>query len=232
MPHAAIFDVDGTLVDSNDLHAEAWGETFRRYGVDLPHAVIRGQVGKGGDNLIPALLPPRLVAKHGEEMREQSGRLFRDRYLARVIPFPGVRDLFEALKGEGIAIVLASSSAEEEVTHHCDRLGVSGLVDHIVSGDQVDHSKPCPDIFAAALRKLKVAAAEAVVIGDSPYDMEAADQLGIPAVALLCGGFDPGLLRWSGAAALFDGPWTLPHRIGDWLPADARNACPTPLSMA
>ncbi|GAO38038.1 putative hydrolase [Sphingomonas changbaiensis NBRC 104936] len=233
MPKAALFDVDGTLVDSNDLHAEAWGEIFRRFGVDIPHAVIRQQIGKGGDNLMPALLPPRLIAAHGPEIEAQRRSLYRDRYLPRVRPFPGVRALFEALRRDDIRIMLASSAAEQQVRQHCAMLDIADLIEGTVSGDDVAHSKPCPDLFAAALNRLGgIDPQDVVVIGDSPYDMEAASKLGIPAMGLLCGGFDAGLLRWSGAAALFEGPWTLPARIDDWLPAEVAKPCPAPAPIS
>ena len=223
MYRAAIFDIDGTLIDSNDLHAEAWGEVFRHFGVDLPHDRIRGQIGKGGDNLLPALLPPELVEQHGKEMESQRKALFKRDYLPKVRAFPGVKSLFEALKSSGAKIVLATSAAEEELESHKRTLGIADLIDGATSADDVEHSKPCPDIFRAALAQLSgVAAHEAVVVGDTPYDMEAALKAEIAPVGVLCGGFDPGLLRGSGAQALFAGPWALPPRIDDWLEAAER----------
>lgn len=219
MLRAAIFDMDGTLIDSNDLHAEAWNEIFRRFGVELPHERIRAQIGKGGDNLLPALLPPDLLARHGEEMEEARKQLFRDDYLPRVKPFPGVRELFEGLRASGARIVLASSAAAEELDSHKQLLGIAALIDGETSADDVEHSKPCPDIFAAALEKLAdVNPDEAVVVGDTPYDMQAAARVGLRAVGVRSGGFPSEQLLESGAAALFDGPWTLPHRLRDWLP--------------
>lgn len=218
MLRAALFDIDGTLIDSNDLHAEAWGEVFRRYGIDLPHATIRGQIGKGGDNLMPALLPSNLLEKHGAAIEEERGTLFKRNYLPRLKPFSGVRELFEELKSSGALISLATSAHEEELEHHKQLLGIADLLDATVTADDVEHSKPCPDIFRAALDKLPgVEPSEALVVGDTPYDMEAASKIGIAPVAVRCGGFDPEMLTASGARALFDGPWTLPHRLDDWL---------------
>jgi HAD superfamily hydrolase (TIGR01509 family) len=218
MLKAALFDIDGTLIDSNDLHAEAWGETFRRYGVDLPHDRIRGQIGKGGDNLMPALLPADLLEAQGEEIEKERKQLFKRDYLPRVKPFPGVPELFAALKENGALIALATSAAEEELEHHKQLLGIAELIDGATSADDVEHSKPCPDIFRAALDKLPgVAPSEAVVVGDTPYDMEAAGKVGIAAVGMLCGGFAPDLLRATGARALFDCPSALPHRLDEWL---------------
>src|SRR5687768_11157552 len=118
---AALFDVDGTLVDSNDLHAAAWAEAFRHFGFDIPEHRIRFQIGKGGDNLIPTLLPD-LDESRRDEIDEYRGDLFKRDYLARAEPFPCVRPLFERLASDGVAIVLASSSGRDEVDHHVDKL--------------------------------------------------------------------------------------------------------------
>jgi beta-phosphoglucomutase-like phosphatase (HAD superfamily) len=190
MLRAAIFDIDGTLIDSNDLHAEAWREIFRRFGLDLPHDRIRAQIGKGGDNLMPALLPPELVEQHGKEMEQQRKALFKRDYLPSVRPFPGVKPLFEGLRGSGASIVLATSATEEELESHKQSLGIADLIDGATSADDVEHSKPCPDIFQAALAKLPgVAPYEAVVVGDTPTTWK---RPGVPAFG-----------RWPCAAGAF-----------------------------
>jgi HAD superfamily hydrolase (TIGR01509 family) len=207
MIKAVLFDVDGTLIDSNDLHAAAWRETFLEFGVDLPHDVIRGQIGKGGDNLIPALLPPELVEARQEEIDSYRSDLFKRDYLPRVVPFPGVRELFETLRADGKRIVLASSASGEEVHFHLGVIGVEDLVEATTSADDVKHSKPDPDIFAAALAKVApLRAEEVVVIGDTPYDLQAAGKLGIEAIGFRSGGFPDEVLQRAGAAALYDGP--------------------------
>ena len=206
MIKAILFDVDGTLIDSNDLHAAAWDEAFRHYGVDLPHDVIRSQIGKGGDNLIPALLPPDLAARK-EEIDAFRGDLFKRCYLPRVVPFPGVRALFERILADGKLIVLASSSGREEVDFHLGLIGAEDLVHAATSRDDVEHSKPCPDIFAAALQKVApLGPDEVVVIGDSPYDVEAACKLGLRTIGFRCGGFPDEVLLAAGAAELYGGP--------------------------
>ena len=211
---AALFDVDGTLIDSNDSHAEAWQRTFANWGQDVPFDRIRGQIGKGGDNLMPALLPAEVLAEHKEAMEAYRADLFVREYLDRIRPFPGVRPLFEAIRGRGLDIVLASSGREDEVAHHLELIGCGDLVSSTTSADDAAHSKPDPDIFAAALRKLPhVAPIEAVVVGDSPYDMQAAKKLGLGTVGFRCGGFGGDLLREAGADALFDGPADLLARI-------------------
>jgi HAD superfamily hydrolase (TIGR01509 family) len=204
---AVLFDVDGTLIDSNDLHAAAWREAFLHFGVDLPHDVIRGQIGKGGDNLMPALLPAELVERSQEEIDEYRSDLFKRDYLPRVVPFPGVRDLFERLRSDGKRIVLASSAKAEEVHYHLGVIGAGDLVEATTSSDDVAHSKPDPDIFAAALAKVApLSAHQVVVVGDTPYDCEAAAKLGIRSIGFRSGGFPEQWLSQAGAAELYDGP--------------------------
>lgn len=200
-----LFDVDGTLVDSNDLHAAAWDEAFRHFGFDLGVERIRGQIGKGGDNLIPALLPSLSDARR-KELESFRGTLFKRDYLHRVVPFPGICALFERIRSSGLKIVLASSAPEKELEHHLEAFGCRDLVSGTTSADDVKNSKPDPDIFAVALRTAGSAAAEAIVVGDTPYDVSAAKEAGLRTIALRCGGFDEAALREAGAVALFDDP--------------------------
>ena len=203
---AVLFDIDGTLIDSNDLHAQAWDEAFRRFGQHVPLPRIRGQIGKGGDNLLPALLPADFVEAQGEALERLRGELFKADYLPRVRPFPGVHPLFERLRADGRTIVLASSGKREEVDHHIQVLNVADLIDGSTTADDAEHSKPDPDIFAAALKQAGAPAAEAVVVGDTPYDVVAAAKLALRTIALRCGGFDEGALREAGALELWDDP--------------------------
>jgi HAD superfamily hydrolase (TIGR01509 family) len=204
---AVLFDVDGTLIDSNDLHATAWREAFLHFGVDLPLDVIRGQIGKGGDNLIPTLLPRELAEARQEEMDQYRGDLFKRDYLPRVVPFPCVRQLFERLKADGRKIVLASSASGAEVAFHVGVIGGEDLVSATTSSDDVEHSKPCPDIFAAALQKVApLGTDEVVVVGDSPFDVQAAKALGMKVIGFRSGGFPEEVLREAGADEIYDGP--------------------------
>jgi len=205
-PRAVLFDVDGTLVDTNELHAVAWREAFRHFGRDVPLDAIREQIGKGGDNLIPTLLPD-LGEERREELDSFRGALFKRDYLPRAVPFPGVRALFERLTEDGVRIVLASSSSKAEVHFHLDLLGAEDLVEDYTSKDDVESSKPCPDIFEAALKKVApLRAEEVLVVGDSPWDIKAAKRAGLAAVGFLSGGFSEEVLRAEGAIACYDGP--------------------------
>jgi HAD superfamily hydrolase (TIGR01509 family) len=219
MIDAVLFDVDGTLVDSNDLHTSAWQETFRHFGLVVSYDAIRGQIGKGGDNLIPALLPADIVERLQEEIESFRSELFGRDYLHKAKPFPGAAELLRRLRGEGVTLVLASSAKQGELDHHIEKLGCRDLLAATTSADDVEHSKPCPDIFAAAWEKAQAngGAGTVVVVGDTPYDIDAASRIGLPAVAVRCGGFDEEeLVR---AAAIYDGPTELNRAFPRWLPA-------------
>ncbi|SEQ85353.1 haloacid dehalogenase superfamily, subfamily IA, variant 3 with third motif having DD or ED/haloacid dehalogenase superfamily, subfamily IA, variant 1 with third motif having Dx(3-4)D or Dx(3-4)E [Faunimonas pinastri] len=203
---AVIFDIDGTLVDSVDLHAEAWEEAFRRFGFSIPAEKIRGKIGKGGDQLLPDFLDQRLIARFGSEIQAFRTDLFARKYMDRVHPFPGVRDLFSALRARGFRLVLASSGKEDEVKRYQEIAGITDLVDSATSSDDAEHSKPAPDIFQAALARNGLQPDEAVVIGDSPYDAEAATRAGIQAMGVLCGGFPEEDLRAAGCHWIFQDP--------------------------
>jgi HAD superfamily hydrolase (TIGR01509 family) len=204
MPKAAIFDVDGTLVDSNELHVQAWREVFRRYGREVDPPTLRKQMGKGGDQLMPVFWSSAELEKFGDEMQALRVQLFMREYLPRCKPFPDVRALFERIKREGLRIALASSAKEPELEHHLEQLGIRDLVDAATSADDADHSKPCPDIYQAALARLPgIAPAEAVVIGDSPYDAQASARAGARCIGVLTGGFTERELREAGAFAVY-----------------------------
>jgi phosphoglycolate phosphatase-like HAD superfamily hydrolase len=212
-PRAVLFDVDGTLVDTNDLHAAAWREAFLHFGLDRPVEEIRWQIGKGGDNLIPSLFPDLEEARR-EEIGDFRGDLFKRDYLPRATPFPGVRALFERLVGDGVKIVLASSSHAEEVDYHLSLIACADLVSATTSKDDVEKSKPCPDIFAAALAKVApLGTGEVAVVGDTPWDAKAAGKIGLRTVGFRSGGFPDEALAEAGACELYDGPSDLLDRF-------------------
>jgi phosphoglycolate phosphatase-like HAD superfamily hydrolase len=211
-PRAALFDFDGTLVDTNDLHAAAWREAFLHFSLDRPFEEIRWQVGKGGDNLIPALFPDLPEARR-EEIEDFRADLFKRFYLPRATPFTGVRDLFERLARDGVRIVLASSSHAEEVDFYLALIGCEDLVAATTSKDEVERSKPCPDIFEAALGKAApFGADETAVVGDTPWDAKAAGRLGLRTIGFRSGGFPDKALAGAGACELYDGPEDLLRR--------------------
>lgn len=207
MPTKAIlFDVDGTLVDSNNLHAQAWVDAFAKFDLVIPVADVRQQIGKGGDNLMPALLDVVVVAQFGEAISAARSRIYKDKYASQVEPFADVAALFRRARQDDWKIVIATSGQSEEVDPHLEKLGVRDLVDAVTTAGDAERSKPDPDIFAAALEKAEVAAANAIVVGDSPYDIQAASKLGIRTIAVRSGGFDDQTLMEAGAVAIYDNP--------------------------
>jgi HAD superfamily hydrolase (TIGR01509 family) len=207
MSRAVIFDVDGTLVDSVDLHARAWQEAFREFGREIEFEKVRHQIGKGGDQLMPVFFSQEELDKFGDEMEKYRGELYKRAYLAHVRPFPKVRELFERIVRDGNRIALASSAKEDELGVYKDLANVSDLVEEETSKDDVAKSKPHPDIFAAALARLgDVDHSRAVVVGDTPYDAEAAGKINLKTVGVLCGGFPEAELRAAGCVAIFRDP--------------------------
>ena len=224
---AVIFDVDGTLVDSNDLHIEAWREAFAHYGIGLTYDQIHAQVGKGGDQLIPVFCSQEQVDKFGEALDRLRGEIFARDYLPQVRAFPQVRELFERLRDDGLQIALASSAKQTELQSHLENLGVEDLLDGATSADDAEHSKPCPDIFEAALGRLDgVLVSEAMVVGDTPYDAIAAAKAGMQTIALLSGGFPEEILREAGAIEVYVDIADLVENYDEWIEAGSLTSAP------
>jgi len=201
---AVIFDVDGTLVDSVDLHARAWQEAFAHFGKHFDFERVRYQIGKGGDQLMPVFLSGRELEEFGEELEEYRGELFKREYLPRVKGFPAVRELFRRVRDEGLKVALASSAKGDELKTYKRLARIEDLVEEETSADDAEKSKPHPDIFKAALEQLgDVRPSEAVVVGDTPYDAEAAGKIGLRTVGLLSGGFPEEDLRAAGCEPVY-----------------------------
>jgi HAD superfamily hydrolase (TIGR01549 family) len=206
MIRAVIFDLDGTLVDSNELHVLAWHDTFRHFHKDIPLERLREQIGKGGDQYLPEFLNERELREFGEEADKYRGEVFKKNYLPHVKPFPKVCELFERLRADGKKIALASSGKNAEVQHYEKLLGIKSLVDCMTTSDEVAQSKPKPDVFLAALNLLELLASEAIAVGDTPYDVEAAKKIELPIIGVRCGGFSEDVLREEGAIAIYRDP--------------------------
>ncbi|MBV9753002.1 MAG: HAD family hydrolase [Hyphomicrobiales bacterium] len=209
MPQAAIFDVDGTLVDSVDLHASAWQEALEHFGHHVTFERVRSQIGKGGDQLIPVFLSESEQRDHGKEMEAWRGKRFKSKYLHLVRPFSAVPELLQRVRDAGLQVAVASSAKASELAVYLEIACVSELVDVATSSENAEQSKPAPDIFQVALDKLGVAGPDTVAIGDTPYDSEAAGKAGIPTIGMLCGGFTESELRKSGCVAVYPGPAAL-----------------------
>lgn len=202
---AIFFDIDGTLVDSNEQHVAAWEQVLREAGHPIDAETIRMQIGKGADMMIPALLPDSDEALQ-KRLAEAHSAAFGSRYLPTIQPFPGARDLVVRVREAGMLAVLASSASRDELGHYVDLLGVRDLLAATTSGDDVEHTKPRPDVFAAALERVApLTADEVLVLGDTPYDIEAAKRCGIGAIAVRSGGFPDDVLREAGTIAIYDG---------------------------
>ena len=201
MARAALLDVDGTLVDSNYHHALAWYRAFRRSGIILPLWRIHRHVGMGGDQLLPALLGDRLEEERGEEIREARDEEY-GRLIGEVAPLEGSRELIAELKERGLTVVLASSSQQDELDHYLGLLDARELADAWTTDDDVEATKPEPDLVHAALEK--AGTEDAVMVGDTPWDVEAARKAGIETVCVITGGFSEQELRDAGAVVVFE----------------------------
>jgi len=210
---AILFDIDGTLVDSNDAHIAAWDTAFRREGIAIDRDTIHDQIGKGSDMLLPTLVPDASEDAR-DRMSEAHGTVFAEEHLDQVRPFADAHALLARAKSEGRQVVLASSAKQTELDHYLDLLDARDIVGATTSGDDVAHTKPAPDIFATALAKIApIAADEAIVVGDTPYDIAAAKRCGLRAVAVRSGGFADATLQEAGAVALYDDVAAL---LADW----------------
>jgi HAD superfamily hydrolase (TIGR01509 family) len=209
LPRAAIFDLDGTLLDSVDLHAIAWHEAMAAFGHDVTFEQARSQIGKGGDKLIPVFLSSEQQKDHGQALEEWRGKRFKDKYLPLIKPFSAVPELLKRARGSGLRLAIASSAKRSELDRYLEIAGISDLVDVTTSSEDVEESKPEPDIFQAVLQKLGIQGKDGVAIGDTPYDAEAAGKAGVPTVGVLCGGFKESELRKAGCAEVYPGPATL-----------------------
>jgi HAD superfamily hydrolase (TIGR01549 family) len=197
---AAILDVDGTLVDTNYHHAIAWYGAFRRHDVTPEVWRIHRHIGMGGDQLVGAVAGEAVEERLGDEIREAEGELYME-MIDEVRPFPGARDLIAELRDATDAVVLASSAKEHEVDHYLDLLDARELATDWTTSADVDSTKPQPDLVHAALAKAE--AESGLMIGDTAWDCEAATRAGIPAVAVLTGGFGAAELRDAGAVQVF-----------------------------
>ena len=205
MTEAVLFDVDGTLVDSNDGHARAWVAAFGEAGYAIPFARVRPLIGMGGDRILPLMVPGLTDDEGvGKTIGERRGAIFLARELPNVQPFPGARALLEAVRARGGRVVIATSAKRAELSQLLARGDLEPLVDVASTSDDADASKPAPDIIEAALAKAGVAPHAAVMVGDTQYDIESAHRAGISCVALRCGGADPATLR--AADALYRDP--------------------------
>ena len=205
-PRIAVLDVDGTLVDSNYQHALAWYRAFRSLGETFPVWRIHRLIGMGGDQLVAALGGDDVEARIGDEVRERWVKE-ADPMMGETALLPGARELIVALKDRGHRVVLASSGKPHHVDRGLDMLDVRSIVDGWTTSEDVESTKPAPDLLQVALKKIgEPVDAPSVVVGDSVFDVEAARNAGMPAIVVRSGGFGDDELREAGAVAIYDTP--------------------------
>jgi HAD superfamily hydrolase (TIGR01509 family) len=211
LPTAVLLDVDGTLVDSNDAHAHAWTAAFDAYGVAVDVGRVRRAIGMGGDKLMPEVSGIADDSPEGARIAKRRGEIFTKEWLPQIQPFRSADLLVSTLKSRGYTVVAASSAEKKELHALLEIAGVASFLDNATSGDDAEGSKPDPDIIHAALKQAGARPGEAVMIGDTPYDIEAAAKAGVATIAFRCGGWGDDDLQ--GAIAIYDGPWDLLARL-------------------
>lgn len=201
---AVLLDIDGTLIDSNDAHAQAWVEAGAELGYRIAFDDVRPLIGMGGDKVMPRLIGIESDSAEGEAFSKRRTEIFVERHLPAIRPFPGTRELVERIKSAGLSVVIATSANRKEMKRLLKTAGVDDLVDAATSSSDAKESKPEPDIVAAALEAGRVEADAAVMIGDTPYDVAAATSAGVAIIAVRCGGWTDETLR--GATAVYEDP--------------------------
>ena len=223
-----LFDIDGTLVDSNDAHAQAWLRAFSEAGVRVEFESVRCAIGMGGDKLMPAVAGIEEESPTGQRISKRRQEIFKTDYLPRLEPFREAGTLVRACESLGLKAVAASSAKRDELEALLKIADAASLLGDSTSADDAEESKPDPDIVHAALKKAGVEASGAVMIGDTPYDIEAATRAGVRVIAFRCGGWNDASLQ--GALAIYDGPWDLLARLADSPLANPKAQLPNPKS--
>jgi HAD superfamily hydrolase (TIGR01509 family) len=210
----AILDIDGTLVDTNYQHAIAWFRAFVRHDIVLPIWRIHRHIGMGGDQVIPALCDDRTERELGDEIRQAEGEEYA-KLIGEVRTMDGARELIKSLKDAGHVVILASSAKEDEVDVYLDLLDARDLADAWTTSADVEATKPEPDLVHAALDRAGAEPGDAVMVGDTPWDVKAAQGAGVPTLAVMTGGFSEQELRDAGAADVYESVAELRDRLGE-----------------
>jgi HAD superfamily hydrolase (TIGR01509 family) len=206
-----LLDIDGTLVDSNDAHAAAWTKALAEHGFQVEFEKVRRRIGKGGDKLLPQVCGVRADSDQGKAISKRRGEIFREEFLPSLRPTAGAKKLMLRLKQEGVRLAIASSAKADELEGLMRVCGADEVLASITSSDDVEGSKPDPDVVRAALGRIKLPADRAFLLGDTPYDVEAGKRAGVRVVAVRCGGWTDTELV--GAIAVYDNPADLLARF-------------------
>lgn len=199
-----ILDVDGTLVDSNDQHAHAWVDALTEFGYNVPYEPIRKMIGMGSDRLLRDAVGVDVKSEQGQAISKRVGEIFMSKYLPQVKAFPGTHALLQHMHDQGLQLAVASSAKKDELDALLKLAGAEGLIEDKTAASDVQRSKPAPDVVEATLEKLELPRTEVVMLGDTPYDVEACQRAGVKIIAFRSGGWDDPALH--GAIAIYDGP--------------------------
>jgi len=199
-----IFDIDGTLVDSNDAHARSWVDTFAEAGYDVPFDVVRPLIGMGGDKLLPKTIGKSRDSEEGKKLVKRRSEIFRERYLPHLRPLKGARELVLRVRSDGLKAVVATSAKEEELKGLLKAAQVDDLMEEEATASDADRSKPDPDIVHAAIEQSGISSEHLVMVGDTPYDIEAASKAHVRTIAFRSGGWKDDALK--GAVEIYNGP--------------------------
>jgi len=200
-----ILDVDGTLVLSNDAHAQAWVDAYAEYGYEVSFDKVRSLIGMGGDQLMPQVTPELTKDEgDGKAISERRKELIINRYGPKVVPANGARQLIQRMKDDGLRLIIASSATSQELEVLLKAASVDDLINEVTSSSDAEASKPAPDIVEVALKKLQMQPDQVLMLGDTPYDIQSASAAGVGVIAVRCGGFDDAAL--AEAKAIYDDP--------------------------
>jgi HAD superfamily hydrolase (TIGR01509 family) len=211
--NVVVLDIDGTLIDSNDAHAHAWVDVGREFGHEIDYGHVRRLVGMGGDKVLPQVAGLEEDTDEGQRIKERRGEIFREKYLPTLKAFPDARALLERFRDDGHTLVVATSASKEDMDALLKQAGIQDLIEEKTSSSDAEESKPDPDIVQAALESADAEPAEAIMLGDTPYDVEASGRAGVRCVALRCGGW--GDAELGDAVAVYDDPADLLARYAD-----------------
>jgi len=202
--HAVIFDVDGTLVDSNDAQARSWVDALKEFGYSVPYEKVRPLIGMGGDKVLPETIGVQKDSEKGKQISKRRGEIFKEKYLPNVQPFPDAQKLLDRMRKQGLKLAIATSAQPDELRPLLQIVGAADLIEDKTSARDVKSSKPDPDVMQVALKRVGYPPNEVVMIGDTPYDIEAARKAGFGTIAFRCGGWSDSDL--AGAIAIYNDP--------------------------